>query len=458
MARELDWGVLHDRLVTTDRVWIKKLSRNDRTWASSPEAKIAETARGHGFSKQNGVYIPADIRNSGFFPALFCRDPVTPRIFDADVRIEWLAGGEVSHSRVVHYSAKGAETHLTRIPKDQFEGIAPASLLIIGEAGGSGGIREYWAAALDSTAQDASLIETLFDLDATFHHGLFLPRLQLAQPPDETEQLIRELTAALGNGTLHQFIAAAARLPASHELALMAQAEYMNWAGLSHLNPFAMSNPGDAVMEISRDIEYSLYKKVELRHRAADVLRILVTSGNTFPEIAVRGFNQLGATFLSASQHRKSRAGRSFEHHIEALLRDGGISYAAQVVTGGRRPDFVMPAAIDARKAFSADSLVLSAKTTLRERWKQLTLEKFEGSLFLATVDDRVSAEAIADMARLGICLVVPESLKGSKETDYANDDNVITFRRFFDQEIRKKRPALITGVDSDLFGGHLKV
>ncbi len=343
MARELDWGVLQDRLISTNRVWIKKLARNDRTWANSPEKKQAEAALGRGTTKQNGVYIPLEVRTSDFFPATYSRDIAKPDIFDADLIIEWLAGGERSSSRLVHYSAKGAEGHLTRIPKDQFAELAPASLLMLGELPTTDGIRTYWAAALDSESREAALLETLFDLEASFHHGFFHPRKQLAQPLDHTEQLIRELTAALSNGTLDQFIAAAAQLPASQHLAALAQAEYLNRRGLQTLNPFLVENPGDAVMEISRDIEYSLYKHAEMRHRAADVLRILVHSGKTFPEIAVRAYPHLGATFLSASQHRKSRAGRSFEHHIERLLKDGGMSYAAQAVTGGRRPDFVMP-------------------------------------------------------------------------------------------------------------------
>ncbi len=85
--------------------------------------------------------------------------------------------------------------------------------------------------------------------------------------------------------------------------------------------------------------------------------------------------------------------------------------------------------------------MVLSAKTTLRERWKQVTMEKFNCALFLATVDDRVSASAIDDMNTQGIHLVVPESLKKSKETCYKGKSNVITFREFFDEEISSKRP-----------------
>lgn len=97
---------------------------------------------------------------------------------------------------------------------------------------------------------------------------------------------------------------------------------------------------------------------------------------------------------------------------------------------------------LKAKKRTFEDALVLSVKTTLRERWKQITMEKFNCALFLATVDDRVSSAAIDDMDTQGIHLVVPESLKKSKETCYTDKINVITFREFFDEEISVKRPS----------------
>ena len=55
-----------------------------------------------------------------------------------------------------------------------------------------------------------------------------------------------------------------------------------------------------------------------------------------------------------------------------------------------------------------------------------------------------ISAPAIAEMARNDIVLVVPESLKKSKETDYEKHGGVITFRDFFHDQIKARRPSLI--------------
>lgn len=223
----------------------------------------------------------------------------------------------------------------------------------------------------------------------------------------------------------------------------MAQRVFLQQYHLGNLNPYEMLAPGDAIMKISRDIEYSLYKRAERRYRAAEVIRIITNGGADIVSSVVRGFPDLDATFLSASQHRKSRAGRSFEQHIARLLRDGRIAFEEQAVTGGRRPDFVLPnlVVLKSEKRKFEEAMVLSAKTTLRERWKQVAMEKFNCALFLATVDDRVSSAAIDDMSNQGIHLVVPESLKKSKETCYNGKTNVITFREFFDDEISSKRP-----------------
>lgn len=411
---------------------IKKLSRNDCLWADGRE-----------YGHQNGVYIPREVRESGFFPQLVNTNPNKAHIFEASFVSFWPETGETKTSALKHYSNKGPEMHFTGVPRQLFSGLTPASLLVGGQLKNSVAGADHWFMTIDSASEEAELLESMFDLNADFHFGLFSPKSALAVPEDETDSLIRELIENVNAGTLQAFIDSVSKLPSSESLAAAAQDSFMQENKLSNLNPFDMGNPGDAIMRISRDIEYKLYKRAELRHRAAEVVRIITEGGTGLVESVVRGFSQLDATFLSASQHRKSRAGRSFERHIARFLSDGGILFEEQAVTGGRRPDFVMPSLIvlSDRKRNFEEALVLSAKTTLRERWKQLSMEKFNCALFLATVDDRVSADAIDDMLKQEICLVVPESLKKSKETCYALKENVITFRSFFEENVTEMRP-----------------
>jgi hypothetical protein len=429
----VDHNEIREWMAKSTRLLLKKLSQNDCGWADGPE-------NGH----QNGAYIPREIRESDFFPALRNINSLKPHIFETRFGTLWPQTGEVKESRLTHYSNKGTEMHFTRVPREVFSELTPASLMI------GGVLREpvdavcHWFMIIDSASDEAELLETIFDLDSSFHFGLFDPMLITHPPKDETEQLIDELNAHLKAGTLARYIASVCKLPAPHELAKDAQLLYLKQNGLPRLDPYVIECPGDAIMQISRDIEYRLYKRAELRHRAAEVIRI-VTGGDDLVSSVVRRFPELDSMFLSASQLRKSRAGRSFEQHISCILSDGEIAFEEQAVTGGRRPDFVLPdlnILKDSKRSFN-DAIVLSAKTTLRERWKQIVMERFNCALFLATVDDRVSSEAIEDMSKQGICLVVPESLKKSKETCYKNKANVITFRDFFDAEIAVKRSGL---------------
>jgi hypothetical protein len=416
---------------SSGRLFIKKLSQNDCVWADGQE-----------FGHQNGVYILREIREADFFPHLSSSNPLKPWIFDAKLSTCWPATGECKESSLKHYSNKGTEMHFTGVPKACFAGLTPASLLIgarcIDEAEGM----RYWFMVIDSATEEAEFLESLFDLNADFHFGLFAAQQALALRQDETESLIAELSKSLREGTLAAFIRSVSQLPGPEVFAQRAQDDYMRQHGLTNLDPYKMDNPGDAIMQISRDIEYRLYKQAELRHRAADVVRIIAGGGADIVTAIVRGFPELDATFLSASQRRKSRAGLSFEQHIGRLLTDGRIAFEEQVVTGGRRPDFVLPSlAVLTDLARDADgAIILSAKTTLRERWKQVAMENHHCAFFLATVDDRVPSLAIDDMRNQQICLVVPESLKNAKETCYGKKDNVITFRSFFDDQIAGKR------------------
>jgi hypothetical protein len=434
MTEYSKWPEIQYWIDKSEKLLVKKLSTNDTNWAYQrtlgPDNKKT--------TNQAGPYIPREIWESGFFPPLEQDNPEKPHIFTASFPTLWPSTGEVKSSRLKHYSNKGSEVHLTRVPKTEFLDLTPASILLGGILKEPEGDVHHWFIVIDSASEEAETLETIFDLQSDFHYGLFDRSAIFRLIKNDSDRLIEELSKSMREGTLSAFIASVSKLPPPEQLAAEAQEAYLKNNSLQTLDPYYIANPGDAIMEISRDIEYRIYKRYELRHRAAEVLRIVTTDGGDLVTSIVRGFPKLDATFLSASQHRKSRAGRSFEQHIGRLLTDGKVAFEEQTVTGGRRPDFVLPSLselISGNRGFD-DAMVLSAKTTLRERWKQVTLEKFKAPLYLATVDDRVSGEAVDDMGKQGIQLVVPESLKVSTETCYPKKDNVITFREFFDARI----------------------
>jgi len=436
-----DWNEISSWINSSERIFIKKLSRNDTSWADDSS------------KHQNGFFIPREVAESGYFPKLSNSNPEKPHIYDTEYSTFWPASGEVKFSKIKHFSLRSPgnqkeakpryEWQHTGVPKEQFKSLSPASLLVGGTLKEPISHADYWFAIIDSVSEEAEIIETVFELGVDFHFGIFDASTVTARPTD-TEILIAELSKALKDGTLERFIKSQT-LPSPGNLAGDAQSVWLHESKQSDMNPYSVTSPGDAVMSISRDIEYALYKRAELRYRASQVAQILLHGKGDPVSNLVRGFAELDSVFLSAAQTRKSRAGLSFEHHVERLFRDGRIRYQAQAVLSGRRPDFVLPDVKELNK--KGDAIIVSLKTTLRERWKQLMLERQHGAIFLATVDDRVSTEAIDEMQRNNIGLVVPESLKKKgKEIGavYSNHANVITFRQFFDDEIRAKRPSLI--------------
>jgi hypothetical protein len=366
-----EWNEISSWIKRSKRVFLKKLSRNDTSWADS-------SGNGH----QNGFFIPRRIAESGFFPELKNSNPEKPHIFDVEYPTFWPASGEVKISTIKHFSLRNPgdktrskprhEWQHTGIPREQFRSLSPASLLIVGKLGRPISDTHYWFVVVDSVSEEAEIIETALDLNSDFHFDLFDPSA-LAAPASATDELIADLAQAVKHGTLEQFIKRQA-LPSPENLAAQAQKQWLEEKGRTNINPFNLVQPGDAVMRISRDIEYSIYKQAELRFRAAQVARLLLQGGGDPIANLVRGFPELDAIFLSAAQTRKSRAGLSFEYHVERLFKDGRIRYEAQAVFGGRRPDFILPDVKELNE--KGDALIVSLKTTLRERWKQLAMER----------------------------------------------------------------------------------
>lgn len=430
------WPKIEELAAQSSGLFLKKLSRNDTSWA--------DDSRKH----QAGFYIPREIRESGFFPSLVPTNADKPHIYSSPCISFWPQTGEIKTSGMRHYSNKGPETHFTVVPHDLFAGLSPASLLLAGKLHESMEDASHWFVVIDSTSEDAEILETTLNISSDFHFGLFDPAMLATArnlEADEASILIDQLHHAIRIGNLQDFLQSVARLPAPATIAAEAQRAYFASTGAPSLDPYQLVAPGDAIMRISRDFEYEIFKRYELRRRASEVVNLLIREPDMVTAV-VRGFPLLDSVFLSASQQRKTRAGRSFEFHLATTLKDGRIRFQEQAVLGGRRPDFVLPdkrtLTLGESRSF-VEALVLSAKTTLRERWKQITHERFNCAIFLATVDDRVSSQVLDEMQAAGIGLVVPESLKASKETFYSTHTNVMSFRHFFDSELTRKRPFL---------------
>jgi len=148
------------------------------------------------------------------------------------------------------------------------------------------------------------------------------------------------------------------------------------------------------------DTEYSLFRKIEfIRYR----------------DMIVNGF-QTVEEFINianmALNRRKSRAGKSLEHHLSAIFDENTIPYKAQPTTeGNKKPDFIFPSETAYHDVnFPLDRLVfLGAKTTCKDRWRQIINEANKiRNKHLFTLQQGISAKQLDEMEAENVTLVVP--------------------------------------------------
>lgn len=430
-----DAGFLKRIFERADRILIKKLSNNDRDWARFPN------------KHQAGVYMPVEQRDGGFFLPLETMardDPDADEIRERFFTTYWPQVGEEKKTRLVHYTSKGSETHMTRLPKEVFAELLPASFIVMGRLGNKDEYA-YECVTADSDSDEAALLAEIFDLGPDFLIGEFVPADVRALEHDRILDFVEQVIQSWLAGTIEKFAHESASMPSTVQLAEMAQDAFLKKHGIDRIDPFNLKNPGDALREISRSIEWDFFREYQRRERSVALVRIVLGDEPVKIDVSdvirklVDELPRIDALMLSASQQRKSRAGYSYEHHIEAMLAGGKIPFEKQVIIEARkRPDFILPslAFIDSGDKHASTGLILSAKTTLRERWKQVEREKKNRNLFLTTVDENIAGNAIEDMASIGIHLVIPETLRKAKETEYSGHKNVLTFREFCDQVV----------------------
>ncbi len=121
---------------------------------------------------------------------------------------------------------------------------------------------------------------------------------------------------------------------------------------------------------------------------------------------------------LSVQNRRKARVGLAFESHLEHLFRTHGLQFQkggkSRFTENNARPDFLFPS-FDAYHLpeFPVSKLVLlGAKTTCKDRWRQVLSEGARIRLkHLATLEAAISPNQTAEMNAHGLQLVIPAGL-----------------------------------------------
>lgn len=156
------------------------------------------------------------------------------------------------------------------------------------------------------------------------------------------------------------------------------------------------------------------------------------------PFATVEELVEMANTILN---RRKSRAGKSLEHHLAEVFRVFDLVFDAQAVTeDNKKPDFVFPGA----KAYhdmafdSGKLIVLASKTTCKDRWRQIINEADrvpEKHLF--TLQQGISSNQLAEMYKYGVRLVVPRPYVDSFPKEFR--DRLFTLEKFV-QLVKEKQ------------------
>ena len=159
-----------------------------------------------------------------------------------------------------------------------------------------------------------------------------------------------------------------------------------------------------------RDCEYEIFKSIE---EAVYLPRM----GAGFDSID--SFVGLAQTIL---QSRKSRSGTSLELHTRDIMVEerlvNGTDFAHRpVIEVNKRPDFIFPSvAAYNDPSYPRERLrMLAAKTTCKDRWRQITTEANNIRVkHLLTLQEGVSTNQFREMIEQNVQLVVPLGLHNS--------------------------------------------
>lgn len=172
------------------------------------------------------------------------------------------------------------------------------------------------------------------------------------------------------------------------------------------------------------DAEFQLFKTIEIDRYS---LRI---------QTPFKTVEELVDTANTILNRRKSRAGKSLEHHLGEVFRIFDLRFDTQSVTEDKkRPDFLFPN-IDAYTDLKFDEkklTVLASKTTCKDRWRQILNEADRVKVkHLFTLQQGISQNQLVEMYKYNVCLVVPKPYLKSFPEEFR--ERILTLDKFVKQ------------------------
>ncbi len=337
------------------------------------------------------------------WPLFFEQEGTKGENKDKFITIKWQDDIE-TNSRFIYYG-KGTrnEYRLTRFgrgfPFLQDENIG--DLLILSKIS-----EEYYKAFVLQTDDDIEEFLTALNISNSEINGI-IPKQHQATIEDELLNCFRNFIDTL-----------TVDFPPTIEVATNARNCYNGTYNITE--SIIKRNPDKQILGWL-DAEFQLFKTLE-NNRYSEIIKTPFESVENLVEIANTILNR-----------RKSRAGRSLEHHLAQVFDTFSLKYAPQATTEGKKkPDFIFPSE-EAYKSsnFNRDKLImLASKTTCKDRWRQILNEADRIKIkHLFTLQQGISTNQLKEMYKYDVCLVVPKPYLTSFPREFR--DKILTLDTF---------------------------
>jgi type II restriction enzyme len=360
---------------TITREAIKSVTGSKLAFSKFITANDVGSTGGH----QSGFHLP-----KGAYPLYFDEPGQKGENKEHFVKIKW-HGGLETDSRFIYYGqGTRNEYRLTRFGRD-FPFLHEdnvGDLLVLAKYD-----TDYYEGFVLSSDEAIEYFLTAFGLSSEDTNKL-IPR---GGPVQSTDSVISALMEAYISQLHVDF-------PPTHEVAVMARNIVLKAYGKT--NDDILQDPDKEILQWI-ETEYKLFKAIE-NSRYASLI--------THPFNTVEDLIQTANSILN---RRKSRAGKSLEHHLAEIFTAAGIKYSDQAVTEeNKKPDFIFPGIEEYRDAkYPENKLIfLGAKTTCKDRWRQIINEADRIKIkYLFTLQQGISANQLREIYKHDVRLVVPK-------------------------------------------------
>lgn len=325
---------------------------------------------------QSGFHIPKSAA-----PVLFRREFHKGEFYEEDINITW-QDGLVTCSSIKYYGQKTRDEYrLTRFGRDfDFkERIEAGDVLVISRV-------EYgeFRAVVLKTDEEIDNFLNAFGL-SPIDSGSIIAFSENYIKPNEEDEFLDFFKTLDGVFPTTEVMSATSR---EIELKINDQAIEI------------FTNPDKKILDWTAS-EYRLFRFIERGFHLDQV---------TYGFTDIEQFITLANTILN---RRKSRAGKSLEHHLSFIFKENKLPFSEQMVTeGNNRPDFIFPSISDYHNDpyHREGIMVLAAKTTCKDRWRQILNETENlDQHYLFTLQQGITSNQLDQMISAKVQLVVPK-------------------------------------------------